>query len=249
MERMRDPEFWRGEARFEVLGDAEYLDRIDHGVRGAGSLLDRLLGSQPGQRLKYPRDLVGRLAERLYLLDAACAGVAAHVPRDAFLRVETDEGRDAEETQAFAARLGDMYQAWGRKRGMEVQVLAAPAAAGSVHRLVLAVGGYAAYRILEPESGLHVLELPPRDGEGAGRRLRVQVHVAPQPAAPPGPERAATLRQADDALRAAPGRQVVVRRYRDAPPLVRDGVRHWRSGKLDRVLGGDFDLIVGGDAE
>ena len=37
----------------------------------------------------------------------------------------------------------------------------------------------------------------------------------------------------------------VVRRYREKPsPLVRDAIRGWRSGKLDRVLGGDFDLIA-----
>jgi ATP-dependent Clp protease ATP-binding subunit ClpC len=36
----------------------------------------------------------------------------------------------------------------------------------------------------------------------------------------------------------------VCRRYEEgASPLVRDHVRGWRSGRLDRVLAGDFDLI------
>jgi ATP-dependent Clp protease ATP-binding subunit ClpC len=36
---------------------------------------------------------------------------------------------------------------------------------------------------------------------------------------------------------------VVVRRYRPGPaPLVRDSVRGYRTGRLDRVLAGDFDL-------
>ena len=36
----------------------------------------------------------------------------------------------------------------------------------------------------------------------------------------------------------------VVRYYREEPsPLVRDCRRGWRSGKLDRVLEGDFDLL------
>ena len=36
----------------------------------------------------------------------------------------------------------------------------------------------------------------------------------------------------------------IVRHYRDRPsPLVRDRVRGWRTGHMDRVLGGDFDLI------
>jgi ATP-dependent Clp protease ATP-binding subunit ClpC len=37
-----------------------------------------------------------------------------------------------------------------------------------------------------------------------------------------------------------------VRRYRrDPSPLVRDAVRGWRTGRLDSVLAGDFDLIEG----
>jgi len=35
-----------------------------------------------------------------------------------------------------------------------------------------------------------------------------------------------------------------VRRYREDPSaMVRDAVRGWRTGRLDLVLGGDFDLI------
>jgi ATP-dependent Clp protease ATP-binding subunit ClpC len=42
----------------------------------------------------------------------------------------------------------------------------------------------------------------------------------------------------------ATGSLVIVRRYRDKPsPLVRDSVRGWRTGRLNRVLDGDFDLI------
>ena len=58
--------------------------------------------------------------------------------------------------------------------------------------------------------------------------------------------------------RAAPGHQqaiqafnaaerenlTVVRRYREKPsPLVRDGIRNWRTGLLERVLEGNFDLF------
>jgi ATP-dependent Clp protease ATP-binding subunit ClpC len=36
----------------------------------------------------------------------------------------------------------------------------------------------------------------------------------------------------------------VVRRYRREPsPLVRDAVRGWRTGRLDRVLDGEFDVL------
>jgi ATP-dependent Clp protease ATP-binding subunit ClpC len=39
----------------------------------------------------------------------------------------------------------------------------------------------------------------------------------------------------------------VVRRYREEPPLVRDAAGKWRSGRLDLVLGGDFDLLQAGE--
>ena len=38
----------------------------------------------------------------------------------------------------------------------------------------------------------------------------------------------------------------VVRRYREEPPLVRDGGGKWRTGRLDLVLGGEFDLLQAG---
>jgi ATP-dependent Clp protease ATP-binding subunit ClpC len=42
---------------------------------------------------------------------------------------------------------------------------------------------------------------------------------------------------------------VVVRRYRGEPsPLVRSGDGSWRTGKLDAVLRGDFDLIAASQA-
>jgi ATP-dependent Clp protease ATP-binding subunit ClpC len=58
---------------------------------------------------------------------------------------------------------------------------------------------------------------------------------------------AAALRtQAARALAAdAAPPQSIVRRYREEPsPLVRDSARGWRTGRLERVLDGDFDLIT-----
>ena len=46
------------------------------------------------------------------------------------------------------------------------------------------------------------------------------------------------------ALARVEARTTVVRRYRFEPtPLVRDAVRGFRTGRLDRVLAGDFDLF------
>ena len=44
----------------------------------------------------------------------------------------------------------------------------------------------------------------------------------------------------------APRPNNVVRRYREEPPLVRDAAGQWRSGRLDLVLGGEFDLLQAG---
>jgi ATP-dependent Clp protease ATP-binding subunit ClpC len=51
--------------------------------------------------------------------------------------------------------------------------------------------------------------------------------------------------QAEGALAAAEDRRsTVVRRYRDDPaPLVTDRVHGWRTGRLDRVLEGEFDVM------
>jgi ATP-dependent Clp protease ATP-binding subunit ClpC len=114
--------------------------------------------------------------------------------------------------------------------------------AGGGYRLTLAVSGFAALDLLAAEDGWHVLELP-RDAHTFDR-LQVRVRVAPQP------ERAhdddALMAAARTALAADGGPPRVVRRYRREPsPLVRDAVRGWRTGRLDLVLAGDFDLIEG----
>jgi len=96
---------------------------------------------------------------------------------------------------------------------------------GRRFRWVASVSGFGALRVLAPEAGFHVLEVP--DGRGGYDRRRVRVTVT-----------------AEGAGEAANGRATIVRRYRERPmPLVRDAVRGWRTGRLDAVLAGGFDLI------
>ncbi|HEY8469779.1 MAG TPA: AAA family ATPase [Longimicrobiales bacterium] len=268
---MAAPGFWDSPERFATLGLAEYMDRIEVGLDTAGSLLQRLTGGARGERARFPRDLVRRLAQQLYLVGEACEGLFEGRPRDAFLLVRASRsGEDAELSDAFARRLGDMYRAWAKKRRMRLEVLEESAGGGEPYRLLLAISGFGAFTILEPEAGYHVLEVP---DEGRTRRARVLVRVAPQPEEPPpagrgGPReqalRAFSREKREDGGRDAraardareggarqgvgsgEGREgrVIVRRYRERPsPLVRDSVRGWRTGRLDRVLGGDFDLM------
>ena len=212
----REPGFWESPGRFEALASIEYLDRLDAAGRTAEGLLRRLpargSGTAPAARL------VSLLAERLYLLRAAGAGLDAGDPHDAVVQIETAGGRAA---RGFAQRLREMYAAWAARRGMRLDEVSVRDGGA-----VVSVSGLAAYTILRLESGLHVLERPARDR--SFERSSVRVTVTPD--------------QSDPADQ-TPSRKVV-RRYREQPsPLVRDAVRGWRTGRLDRVLGGDFDLI------
>jgi ATP-dependent Clp protease ATP-binding subunit ClpC len=110
---------------------------------------------------------------------------------------------------------------------------------------LLAVSGLGCGEILGVESGLHVLEQVDggREGDTVVDREQVRVHVL---ARAPGPEAGAEA-AAREALRAMDGAEAptaIVRRYRPGrSPLVRDSVRGYRTGRVDRVLAGDFDLF------
>jgi len=187
-----------------------------------------------------------RLAQQIYLIDAACTGLAEDRPRDAFLLIDAgkDPGVASSLNDTFAMQLGKMYRQWAAKRRMRVEVLEERGGDGQEpYRLLLSVIGFAAFTILETEPGLHVFEIP---GDSKSFiRCKVRVRIAAQPNEPAGHGLEAFRAQAirvfselDD------GKLMIVRRYREQPsPLVRDSVRQWRTGNFDRVLAGDFDLI------
>ena len=130
--------------------------------------------------------------------------------------------------------------AWGQRRGMHTEPLEAPAG-----EHLLAVSGLGCGEILSGETGLHVLEQvdESRDGDRVVEREHVRVQVL---ARPPGPDAsaAAVAQTALEAARDGEGQAAIVRRYRPGrAPLVRDSARGYRTGRLDRVLAGDFDLF------
>ena len=214
----------------------------------AGSLLKRLSGGRTESRVHFHRDLMKRLAQQLYLLEKACSSIQSGQPSEAFLLVEAGRasGVSASLNDEFAHKLGNMYRSWAEKRRMQIQLLEEAGGDGtSPYRLMLAVSGFAAFSILQPEEGIHIFEIPEEEGK-TFKRCRAQVRIVPQPDKPVGPGSEA-LRQ--EAVRALDSQELaaltIVRRYRECPsPLVRDSVRGWRTGRLDRVLEGDFDLIV-----
>jgi ATP-dependent Clp protease ATP-binding subunit ClpC len=239
---MAEPQFWVSSRRHAVMGIAEYMDRIELGFDTAGSLLRRINRGRGASGAAFPPHLVRRLAQQLYLVGEAMEGLAAGLPRDAFVSVTAarDPGVDPVRADDFARRIDRMYRSWADRRRMKLEILQEQAA--DPYAVILAISGFAAYPILAAEHGQHVLEAP-----AAGKtfsRLRTVVLIAPQPDEPPtaGHNLRAQAARAFADLDAA--RTVVVRRYRDDPsPLVRDSVRGWRTGRIDQVLDGDFDLI------
>ncbi len=242
---MERSDFWSSPERFATLSLAEYQDRVAAGCRRAGSLLRRLEGKAP--RGQVPANMVGVLAQNIFLLETACRDILEARPAEAFLLVEAspDGTQDWASSRDFADKLAAMYEAWAAARRMRLTRLECMDDKDKVaFRRVYSVMGFGAYSLLAGEHGLHLFEWPaerPRNFE----RVGVHVRVVPQPVGPPPADRRAQLRQAQQCLQAADeGGLTVVRRYREEPtPLVRDALRDWRSGRLDRILAGNFDLM------
>jgi ATP-dependent Clp protease ATP-binding subunit ClpC len=231
LESMRGEAFWDSPERFAVLARIEYVDRVQTAFATAEKLADRLARIATNGR-GSARELIELLAQRLYLLDRACADADAGDPADAFLEIRAT-GLDRAEGE-FALQLRDMYEAWARRRGMRLREL------WSDGSHLFAVSGIGAYRILADETGIHVLETP--HDHGSFDRVAVRVTVAPRVSTGPDVD---LLELARAALEVVPASGTIVRRYREKPsPLVRDAVRDWRTGRLDRVLAGDFDVIL-----
>jgi ATP-dependent Clp protease ATP-binding subunit ClpC len=247
------PDFWESPDRSAVLGEVEYRERVETGLAAAANLVDRIAPAPGGADTRYPRKLVRQAAERLYLIDRACQALETGSPWEAFVLIESRQEPAAEVlgADALVERLGGMYRRWGQRRKMRVQVLEDERRGPRRSRsLLLSVTGYAALDILRPESGLHIWEQPdPREARpSVQHRAQVRVEAWPDQVA----DEVGALRDAARAVmaRPLPGAPPVVRIYRERPdPLVKDRIRGWRTGRLDRVLEGDFDLLGDGGGE
>ena len=242
-ERQRDAGFWDSPERFAVFGAIEQMDRIEAGVHSAAELFEKLRGTPAAGRTRLAGEHAGRLAVRLFLLETAVADVHQGRPLDAFVMVEAVDSGEPQRaaTAGFFARLVAMYRNWAERRGLKVETLLEETSRGP--RVVLAVSGLAAHTLLAAETGLHVLQEPAASGHGFDR-VQVRVRVAAQPDQPPADGHLEV--QALTALESHAPPLQIVRRYRERPsPLVRDTVRGWRTGRIDRVYAGDFDLFVG----
>ena len=189
-------------------------------------------------RGKYSRELVGRLALQLHLVREGVRDVTDASPIEVALQVEPAFDRSGEPlaTQQWCQQLLGMYRAWATNRHMQLEEISS----GRQLSLLL-ISGFGAHRLLMKEIGLHVFDFG-EDEKGPGRvTARVRLTVAPLGDVPADKLRIALI----DGLARASQPHAVVRRYRSDPsPLVRNMNGSWRSGRLDAVLRGDFDLIA-----
>jgi len=241
LKQMNRAGFWHSDQRFTVLANIELADRIEGGARSALSLSGRL-SSRAATKTNSPRALLCAVAQQLYLLEAALEDLDAGAASDVFLAVEAMSGESMPgDTGAWLARLGRMYEQWAHKRQMRFHRLADLQAPASP-TILMAIGGLGAHAILRRESGLHIFEIPDADASFLRHSARVRVapqSVKPRPSAQPEADYARSCLSVTQL-----GANNIVRRYRELPsPLVRDSVVGWRTGKLEQVLGGDFDLI------
>ncbi len=235
---MAEPEFWNRPNRFETLARFALMDRVKAATETANALRRRL--ERPGRSAaRYSAELIGRLALQLHLISEGIKDAFENAPVELALALEPvfDGAGDRQATLQWCGRLSAMYRAWAAKRRVQISEL--PGEKDRANPILL-VSGFGAYRTLVQEAGLHVFD--PAEGEGGRVTARVRIAIVPLGDVPAAKQRKLVL----DVLEQAARPNAVVRRYREQPPLVRDGGGKWRTGRLDLVLGGEFDLLQAG---
>jgi ATP-dependent Clp protease ATP-binding subunit ClpC len=234
------PDFWERPQRHQSLARLALMDRVAAAAGTADALRLRLAKGAGGPG-HYSRELIARLALSLHLVEQGIADAFEGAAVEVALMVEPaleSTGSDGKSTAAWCGQLRQMYRGWSNNRHMQISELPA-GPPGEAPALLIA--GFGAQRVLMRECGLHVLELA--EGHGGANRATARVRLAITPL---GDVPAAKLPGAlAKAFGETPPQSAVVRRYRREPaPLVRSGDGSWRSGRLDAVLRGDFDLLA-----
>jgi ATP-dependent Clp protease ATP-binding subunit ClpC len=236
--RMQQPGFWNQPDRQATLTRFEVIDRVKAALGTARNLMTRLERSGNANG-RFSKDLISRLASQLFGLRHGIADVTSGAPVEVALAVQPvlqERPTDPNVASRWCERVIDMYRKWAAQRGMQLtEVPGLPNAP-----VLFIVSGFGAARLLEDEVGLHVLDY--QTGEHAGRAA-VRVLTCPTP--PVLPDTPAELYRALlHEISARPAPATVVRRYRDdASPLIRSLKQGWRTGRVDLVFNGHFDLI------
>jgi ATP-dependent Clp protease ATP-binding subunit ClpC len=239
LDEMSSADFWNRPDRFETLARFALMDRVKAALETAGALRGRVARYSKSPR-PYSAELSGRLALQLHSIKEGIKDALENAPIELALVVEPvfDGAGDRQATLTWCQQLTAMYRAWAGKR--RIQIGDAPSAGKDRDTPILMISGFGAHRSLAPEAGLHVFER----FEGSGIRVTARVRLAAVPLGdvPAAKEHKLIVK----ALDGAPRPSTIVRRYRENPPLVRDAGGKWRTGRLDLVLGGEFDLLQEG---
>jgi ATP-dependent Clp protease ATP-binding subunit ClpC len=236
---MSSADFWSRPDRFNALARLALMDRVRSATETADAFRTRL--ARGSRRLRpYSAELSGRLALQLHLIKEGIKDAVDDAPIELALTIEPvfDGAGDRQATLQWCRKLTAMYRAWADKRRMHISDVASRSK--DKETPILLISGFGAHRVLVPEAGLHVFE--PFEGSGSRVTARVRLAVVPLGDVPAAKERRLVIEAIDE----APRPNTVVRRYREEPPLVRDAAGQWRSGRLDLVLGGAFDLLQAG---
>lgn len=235
LEQASAADIWSRPDRHALFARIAVMDSVEEAARTADRLHRRLTsrGTQPS---RASRELVGRLALQLHVIGEGITDVRTEAPADAVIAVEPvfDAGGEAGPSEEWCGRLARMYRQWAERRRMQFEDMTPPSKDKDA---LLHVNGFGAFRTLENEAGLHVLE-----DAVTGQRSVARVRVAPGPQEEPRGHEAYRTYSALLALAGEP--TSIVRRYRENPaPLVRDARGGWRTGRFEDVLSGDFDLF------
>jgi ATP-dependent Clp protease ATP-binding subunit ClpC len=237
-QEMSNEEFWSKPERHALLSGLALMDRVTAAAATAEALRARLERGAPGH---YSRELVSRLALQLWVTKQGLQDVWEGAAIEIALTVEPalDAGAKAsDDIRTWCRQLCDMYRAWSKNRHMQVEEIPGKEEGEPPIQVIT---GFGAHRTLADECGLHILEIAEAESGGNRATARVRLIVTPLQDLPHPKMRSAIIQ----AFEQAPRPNAVVRRYRRKPsPLVRNADGSWRSGRLDLVLRGDFDLLA-----
>jgi ATP-dependent Clp protease ATP-binding subunit ClpC len=236
---MAATDFWTRSDRQATLSRYALMDRARAAAGTARSLQERLARGT-GSAGRCSRQLVSRLALQLYLCELGLADALSDAPLEVVVCVQPamESGGDVTASQTWCQQVSVMFENWARKRHMKYSAIADGNSSAAPYRVV---SGFGAWTTLSAEAGMHVLESDAAPGK-PGRAV-ARVRVAPLPLTLPA-SRSSDARTLAGILDQSAPVSSVVRRYRlDPSPLVRDAKAGWRSGRVQAVLDGDFDLI------
>jgi ATP-dependent Clp protease ATP-binding subunit ClpC len=244
--RMSASDFWDDAGRHRVLARFALMDRVKAAAQTADSLLERYLRGVRGQLGQYSRDLAGRLALQLHLVEHGIRDALQDAPIEVVVAIDPamESTTDARGVQQWCEQICEMYSEWAARRRMHLTRVQER----RTEVPLLLISGFGAHAVLANEAGLHVLETETSGPRGhVVHRTVARVRVA---ATTDVMSRSGTNAEAlAKILAEEPASAFVVRRYRFEPsPLVRDARRGWRSGRVREVMAGNFDLLAGESA-